>query len=459
MSDEHQNGTIEDDPTRAKEKLLQEKRGMLQKLSENKEYVKLIDLSFNIIHDKEIELIPDALDALRQAIPDNPRLLNETQINVLADLLNDADDMLRASAVLALKPVIPEKSNELFKILAGFIDSPQKSKNCKEEAIRLLGHMATLEPERVTSLIPRFISFLTDEDVHVRKRSLEALKVLGKHAPAQIERGIKGTFDQIKDEELIAGVNELVTSIIKRRELRDLEQKSAADEKRPELIPEMAPEIPKETPAASKSEPVVSPTAPAQEQKSDVEIRKEIDAKIQEEFSKIEDGKKPADIPLKDMKEIKTEKDLESRAPAEMPMQKPAAAPAVVEQKIVVPIPKEQPTTMVPPAPVQHDVPDENGETHADLVKKQLELKEKMLQKREEELKRLQIERKELELVSQELEMERDELIKTKLEKLEVEVKRKEQELKEKELSLKLKELEERDQKIKEAEGSRPKND
>nr|MDO8118809.1 hypothetical protein [Candidatus Sigynarchaeota archaeon] len=410
--------------------------------------------------DKVHELVPDALDMIRQAIPENPRLLNESQVHLLADFLNDEDDMFRASAVLALKPAIPEKSIELFKILAGFIDSPQKTKNCKEEAIRLLGHMATIEPGRVSSLIPRFISFLMDDDVHVRKRSLEVLKVLSKHDPKQIENGVKWILDKITDEELVTGVNELVTSIIKRRELREIEVKPAKDEKPTELIPEVKPESMKESAEPPVIEAPAPPEVPSAEKKNEAEIRKEIDAKIQEEFSKIEEGKKTVEIPLKDMKEIKSDKDLEHRGVPETIVQKIAVVPGVVDHGVQVQpkptesVSKEASVVVLSQAPIPVTPLAEESEKHADMVKKQLEVKEKMLQKREEELKRLQIERKELELAAQELEMQRDELIKVKLEQLEMEVKRKEQEVKAKELSLKLKELESREQKLKETEES-----
>jgi len=439
MSKENNQNPAPPSQKEIEDKKVQEKRDEIRKLLEGKQFPNIIKNAFQIIQDKDKRLISDALDAIRQVTVEMPALIDASQLNVLVEFLHDEDDILRASAVLALKPIILQRPDDLFQLLTTIL-SVSTSKNGKEESIRLLGHMAGEHPDKIEKLIPDLVNYLSDDNVHVRKRSLEVLKILSKDAPGKIEKEVKKIAGKITDAEILSGINEVMTEAIKKRELKSIDDKIPKEGTKPEIIPEVAPQ-PTKAEIAEEKKQQVPPGAPVQIKpvQTEEEIKKEIGAKIQAEFSKIEEGVKQAPSELKELKEIKTTKDLT-----------PSSAPAV-PAKGAEPVPATQKVEAVPEEKKEPAIIPETKDT---TVKKQLDLKEKELQRREEELKKVELEKKELELQAKELDMQREELKKQKLEQMELEVKRKEEELKEKELSLKMKELEEKEKKLKEIEKS-----
>lgn len=428
MSDDHGPGAASDAPPATREERAREAREQLQRLIETKDHLALVKLAFEIVQGDDKSLFVDALDAIRQIALEQPALIDKPRSQRLIDFLNDEDDIVRASAVLALKNLVLERPDELYSTLTDLIRQ-HGAPHCLEESVRLLGHLGTKHPDKIKDNIVQFVSLLHDEDLHVRKRSMDVIKILAKVVPDKIEKELKR---EIKSEactgEILDGIDAILTDIIKKRELKGLEEKIQKDkEPVPDLIPDIEP--------ATKKEPEVATTSievpPGQDgerdapvEKTEAEIVQEIGANIEAEFSKIEDASK-GPTETRELKEIKTEKDLEPQAPP-------------------------KPTPEAPPAPVV-DVP-RDAAPKDDLVKKQMALKEKELSRREEELKQLEIEKKELEIQSREFDMEREELKRAKLEQMEAEVRRKEQELKEKELALKLKELDEKEKRLKEME-------
>nr|MDO8119170.1 hypothetical protein [Candidatus Sigynarchaeota archaeon] len=418
------------------EKKVQEKREEILKLLESKQFRDVLKVSIEIMERKDARLMSEALDAIRQVNAEDPSLIEPTQLQAVIDFLNSDDDIMRASVVLALKPILLAKPDAIYSMLTNIVTGAT-SKNGREEAIRLLGLLGADHPEKVEKLIPEFVACLADDNVHVRKRSHDVLKILSKTAPVKIEKELKKMAGKISDTEVLSGIHEVITEAIKNREIKPIDEEAAKEEEKADLIPDVPPQ-PKKDEAQLETGIAASPstTTPEKPAPSEAEIQKEIGAKIEAEFSKIEEGVKPAPSELKELKEIKSPKDLTS-----------APAPAVVVVKV------PEPVTLAAPSGDKEPVsPAKAPDTQDDMVKKQLELKEKELHRREEEFKKLELEKKELELQAKELEMQREELKKAKLEQMELEVKRKEEELKQKELALKLKELEEREKKLKEIE-------
>lgn len=415
---------------------VQEKKDELRKLLESKRFPDILKTTFQVIKDKDSRLLSDALDAIRQIATENASLLDEANLQLIVDLLHNDDDILRASAVLALKPVILSRPDSLYQLLTTAITTAT-SKNGREEAIRLLGFLGADHPEKIEKLIPEIVGCLADDNVHVRKRSQEVLMILAKTAPGKIEKELKKMAGKITDTEVLAGINEIITEAIKKRELKGIDEKITAAEQKVDLIPDVPPQ-PEHEEVATPAQGATAPGVQAHEQPtlSEKAIQQEIGAKIEAEFSKIDEGTKPATSELKELKEIKTAQDL-------------VHPPASVQ--VVAKLPEQAPPVAVPVEAILQKQA-RSPESNDNIVKKQLELKEKELQRREEELKKLELEKKELELEAKELEMQREELKKAKLEQMELEVKRKEEELKRKELELKLKELEDREKKLKEIE-------
>ncbi|MBN2152075.1 MAG: hypothetical protein JW839_11550 [Candidatus Lokiarchaeota archaeon] len=434
MSQENDTNPEPPSPKELEDKKVQARREEILKLVESKQYRDALNLCFQIISEKDARLLSDALDAIRQVNSDDPALIEPAQLQVAVDFLHSDDDIIRASAVLALKPVLLAKPEALYQMLTN-VFTTATSKNGREEAIRLLGLLGTDHPEKVEKLVPEFVACLADDNVHVRKRSLEVLRILSKTAPGKIEKELKKMAGKIADAETLSGIHEVVAEAIKNREMKPIDEKATKEEEKDDLIPDVPPQPKKEgevMPAPAEAEPPGG-TRPEKPILSETEIQKEIGAKIEAEFSKIEEGVKPAPSELKELKEIKSPQDLA-----------PSPAPASVAAKA-----PEQAAPAAPPSDKEHAPPVAVPGPQDDIAKKQLELKEKELQRREDELKKLELEKKELELQAKELEMQREELKKAQLEQMELEVKRKEEELKQKELALKLKELEEREKNLK----------
>ncbi len=435
-----ENSTKPDAPStkELEDKKVQEKRDEIHKSLESKQYPSVLKIAFQIITEKDSRLLSDALDAIRQVNAEAPSLIDLTQLQVVVDFLHKDDDIFRASAVLALKPVLLAKPDVLYPMLTSIV-TEAASKNGREEAIRLLGLLGADHPEKVEKLIPEFVACLADDNVHVRKRSLDVLNILSKTAPVKIEKELKKMAGKITDTEILSGIHDIITEAIKKRELKTVDEKIAKDEQKADLIPDVPPQPKKdEIPPAPTSAAVPSTEMPQKPALSEKEIQKEIGAKIEAEFSKIEEGVKPAPSELKELKEIKTAQDL-TPPPAPTPAAAKTPEPTA---PVTIPVEKEPASPAATPEP------------HEGMVKKQLELKEKELQRREEDFKKLELEKKELELQAKELEMQREELKKAQLEQMELEVKRKEEEIKQKELAMKLKELEEREKRLKEIEKS-----
>jgi hypothetical protein len=420
------------------DKKVQENRDAIHKYLESKQFPEVLKIAFQIIKEKDARLLSDALDAVRQVNAENASLMDPTQLQVIVDFLHNDDDILRASVVLALKPVLLANPDSLYSMLTTIV-TEAASKNGREEAIRLLGLLGADHPEKVEKQIPEFVACLVDDNVHVRKRSLEVLKILSKTASVKIEKELKKLAGKISDPEVLAGINDIISEAIKKRDLKSVDEKKTKDEQKADLIPDV-PVQPKKDEIPLSPAITAAPNTTKLEKPvlSETEIQKEIGAKIAAEFSKIEEGVKPAPSELKELKEIKSPQDL---TPAQAPNQATAKAPEPVAG-VITSVEKEPAKTAVVVEP------------HDDMVKKQLVIKEKELQRREEEFKKLELEKKELELQAKELDMQREELKKAQLEQMELEVKRKEEELKQKELALKLKALEEREKKLKELEKS-----
>ncbi len=443
MSQENTTKPDAPSPKELEDKKVQEKRDAIHKSLESKQFPEVLKIAFQIITEKDSRLLSDALDAIRQVNAEAPSLIDLTQLQVVVDFLHKDDDIFRASAVLALKPVLLAKPDVLYPMLTSIV-TEAASKNGREEAIRLLGLLGADHPEKVEKLIPEFVACLADDNVHVRKRSLDVLKILANTAPVKIEKELKKMAGKITDAEVLSGIHDVITEAIKKRELKTVDEKSAKDEQKADLIPDVPIQLKKDevapTPVNAAAPSTQAPQKPALTEK---EIQKEIGAKIEAEFSKIEEGVKPAPSELKELKEIKSAQDL---TPAPTPTAAKAPEPAA---PVAAPVEKVQaPAVGAPVAPVAPATPPAQN----DMVKKQLELKEKELQRREEDFKKLELEKKELELQAKELEMQREELKKAQLEQMELEVKRKEEEIKQKELAMKLKGLEEREKKLKELE-------
>jgi hypothetical protein len=438
MSQENATKPDAPSPKELEDKKVQEKRDEIRKSLESKQFQNVLKIAFQIITEKDSRLLSDALDAIRHVNAEAPSLIDLTQLQVVVDFLHKDDDIFRASAVLALKPVLLAKPDVLYPMLTSIV-TEAASKNGREEAIRLLGLLGADHPEKVEKLIPEFVACLADDNVHVRKRSLDVLMILANTAPVKIEKELKKMAGKITDTEVLSGIHDVITEAIKKRELKTIDEKSAKDEQKADLIPDV-PIQPKKDAVAPAPANAAAPSTEATQKPalSEKEIQKEIGAKIEAEFSKIEEGVKSAPSELKELKEIKSAQDL---TPALAPAPAAAKAPELAAP-VTTPVEKEQAPPATTPAP-------QDGN-----VKKQLELKEKELQRREEDFKKLELEKKELELQAKELDMQREELKKAKLEQMELEVKRKEEEIKQKELAMKLKELEEREKKLKEIEKS-----
>ncbi len=438
MSQDNNTNPEAPSPKELEDKKVQEKRDEIRRLLESKQLREVLKLSFQIISEKDARLMSDALDAIRQADLEDPSLIEPAQLQVVVDFLHSDDDIMRASVVLALKPILLANPDALYQMLTNVVMT-STSTNGREEAIRLLGLLGADHPEKVDKLIPEFVTFLADDNVHVRKRSLDVLKILSKTAPSKIEKELKKMAGKISDTEILSGIHEVITEAIKHRELKPIDEKTTKEEEKADLIPDVPPQPKKDevqpAPSVAASPSTEKPEKPVQ---SEMEIQKEIGAKIEAEFSKIEEGVKPAPSKIKELKEIKTPQDLT-----------PVPALAAVVAKA-----PELAATGGSPGEKEAAPPATTPEPQDDMAKKQLELREKELQRREEELKKLELEKKELEIQAKELEMQREELKKAQLEQMELEVKRKEEELKQKELTLKLKELEEREKKLKEIEKS-----
>ncbi|MFX0101900.1 MAG: hypothetical protein ACFFCS_20210, partial [Candidatus Hodarchaeota archaeon] len=413
MSENNEKDLSEEIEEKRNEKRVMETRDKFQELLESKNYQEAIKLSFQLIQDLDNVLIPDALDTIRQITVEEPEILNQSQVQVLINFMESDDDNIRYLAVIALKPVVLKIPDLAIELTSPFITLKKSSKSL-EEAIRMLGHIGTSFPKKISQFIPDFVDLLKDPDTYVSNRSLKSLMILSKHYPNKIEKLLKKIIDEIEDNDLIGKIKELLVEIIKNRDLEITEDKGTEDDARKdELIPEM-PDEGKEPSDEDTREPSSQKEPTTQEeQPSEEEIKKEIGAKIEEEFSKIEEGDKPDEPSLSELKEIKTEKDLASEPSPKETI--PEAKTPSITPKISPEVEKEKPSI----------------ETNEDLVKKQLLIKEKELQRREDELKKMELEKKELELQAKELELEREEMERAKLEKMEQELKSKERELKE----------------------------
>ena len=446
MSEKEQN-TIPSNEEESEENQVQKKRDELQNFVENENYESVINEAFKIIQDKDKRLISDALEAIRKVVGNEPKLLNSSQINTLIDFLSNSDDILRASTVLILKPLALARMNELFDILINLLTSNHSS-NCKEETIRLLGYIGSQKPGKVRDKIPLIASFLKDDEKHVYNRALEVLKLLSKDEPRIVESAVKNVLKDIENEELSNNLNDLIARIIQKRETRQKVKNDEEENEKENIIPDVEEEEDKKDEKTDdERKPLKEMQTPTIESESELEadenkIKEEIGAKIEEEFSKIDDKAKNDELETKDLKEIKSEQDIIKKETPNLEIRGDESSKEIAkEQK--QDHKKEVPSTIPPSS---------ESDTREDLIRKQFELKEKELKRREDELKQMELEKKELELMAKELELERQELIKSKLEKLETEVKRKEQELKEKELSLKMKELEKKEKELEKAE-------
>ncbi|MHA1716273.1 MAG: hypothetical protein ACTSXP_11570, partial [Promethearchaeota archaeon] len=316
-------------------------------------------------------------------------------------------------------------------------------------AIRLLGHMGTRFPDLVINQLPELIKSIFNEAGNIRKISLKALKILSRRKPDEIEHGLKEILKDIKDKSVLDQINEILTEIIKNRDLKEISGKISKtkelEEKPVEIIPEIFDKARVEKPAKSKesSKSVKKQgTVPGDESAVADEIKKEIGVKIEAEFSKIEKITKDDGTEIKSMKEIKSIDDLKrDQIPENEKEAKIPSSTIKIKATRLEPALKKD-------LERKHDV----KMSKEDLLNRQLMLREQELKRREEEFKKLELEKKELDLAAKELEMQREELKKAKIEQLELQVKQREYELKEKELKLRLKELEEKEKRLKELE-------
>ncbi|MHA1683223.1 MAG: hypothetical protein ACTSUE_19955 [Promethearchaeota archaeon] len=425
------------EPEQREKQRLNDIREEIKNLLEQEAREALINISFKIIQERDEKLFTDALNAIRRVSAQDPGLMNDSQVQLLVDFLDSDDDILRAAAVLALKPVVLHEPRRMLELLSRLLNNNGKSDNCKGETIRLLGHLGTKYPGMLLSFIPQFIQYIIEGGKHVAKISLKTLKVISKTHPEIIEPELKKIHDEITDPDLVEYMNELIGDLIKKRELnvtKDPEKIESIEE----IIPEV-PVIPKDGGVEKEPGEKNQPSDGIEEKK----MKEEIGAQIEQEFSKIDQDGQESEPKIEVMKEIKTERDLEHTPVKDAKL---TGDTNIQPEKFQVQPPISLPTTDL------EATQDHERNTIEILKKKQISLKEKALQRREEEIKNIVLEKKELELQARELELQRDEMMRAKLEKMEQEVKRKEELLREKELALKLKELEEKEKELKDKE-------
>lgn len=292
---------------------LQERRDFLRKSLEDKHYDAAVAESFKILREGEKSLFTDALDAIMKIGAADQKRINKNDVPLLVDLLCTDDDILRASVVLALRPIAQARQDLVFNLLSKLL-SASSPKHCVEASIRLIGQICTQSPERGLAIVPDLIGFLGDENQYVRKIASDVLKILARQIPSKLEKELAGVTETVQDADVLASLNEVIEEIAKAKEQKSLEDRLESEEMpAPVLIPEMPamkPSAGVSLPSSRRTEPDLRGAQAEQKKLPDV-VKLEIDEKIAQEFAKVEDGTVADRSELRKLKEIKTAKDLE----------------------------------------------------------------------------------------------------------------------------------------------------
>ncbi|MHA1892544.1 MAG: hypothetical protein ACTSYS_16240, partial [Promethearchaeota archaeon] len=209
----------------------------LNQLIEDKEYKNALESAFSILKQRKVGLMSEALEKIQEISTLKPSIFNPEHFKVLVSLLHDEDAILRAATVLTLKPMTLERPDDLLKILKKEINQKQAGPAISEE-IRLLAHIATKYPEKIKSLIEKFILLLKTDDINIAKRSLSALKILSNDYPTIIEDKLQDADESIKDKQLKTDIDDFLTSLIKKRERSGDNTTGNADEVE-DIIPDV----------------------------------------------------------------------------------------------------------------------------------------------------------------------------------------------------------------------------
>ncbi|MBD3187390.1 hypothetical protein GF325_11215, partial [Candidatus Bathyarchaeota archaeon] len=236
---EHDDGSSENSPGNEERDEIGEKRELISLMLEKEKHEELLQLAFTIINERNKKLLNDAVDAVRQVITTHPALVNKSQVQLLVDFLHEEDDILRANAVLALKPIAIHDADHVRDILMQLLEL-DKSPVCKEEAIRLLAHIGTKFPGKIRELIPILARNLEIDSERVAKQSLKALRVISKEYPSQVEKILRKALETVEESSMLEAIDELLSDIIKRRELKTFdEKKQGRDDEEEEIIPDI----------------------------------------------------------------------------------------------------------------------------------------------------------------------------------------------------------------------------
>jgi HEAT repeat protein len=153
-------------------------------LIEEKKTKESIDLTASLLESKDQNVREVLINNLSKIYDKNPAII-KTLIPKILDNLNEEDDLLRYSMVLAMKPICDQDPNLILPFYHDFIKDNDANK--RESIIRLVGFIAREHPDAVKEYIPDLISALADEKEFVQDQAVETLKILGRTASRELE--------------------------------------------------------------------------------------------------------------------------------------------------------------------------------------------------------------------------------------------------------------------------------
>ena len=106
----------------------------------------------------------------------------------LLKLIGIDNDVLRYSLVLSLKTVIEQDPLLIIPFAKEYLIS--ENANARESILQLLAFVANTHPNDAKSLLESAIPLLADKEDFVQKKTIEFLKILGKHSNLDVEERI-----------------------------------------------------------------------------------------------------------------------------------------------------------------------------------------------------------------------------------------------------------------------------
>jgi len=168
-------------------------------LIEEKKTKEAIELTASLLGSKDPNVREALINNLSKIYDKNSAII-KTLVPKILDNLNEKDDLLRYSMVLAMKPICEADPSLILPFYHDFIKD--KDANKRESIIRLVGFIAREHPDAVKEYIPDLISALADEKEFVQDQAVETLKILGRAVPREIEPKMLAFLAQVTNVDI-----------------------------------------------------------------------------------------------------------------------------------------------------------------------------------------------------------------------------------------------------------------